>query len=298
MCGGTLVMDVAWEFAECEQCGLKYTTDSVKRILTGQPEENLHSELDKSLVKGEQQLLSGDTAGAKNTYQSILDKIDPLNAAAWWGLLKCRFRYAEQYLAEPLSKNALAFLFDGKADWDMTAFGDNLKNAFARATSAQKDLYESEFSEMMDRLSEKRESAQANKGKLQLEREEATLHAEITKLQQLRTERMASLREIKHRKKLMILWLSLAGVSTLITLYITYALLTSTSAFHALLFEFIVSLFVMVVFWMIFSFGRNAKTKKATVSFYKTNATELEGQLNDAETRLALLEDTLAKHNA
>ena len=99
LCGGALVMDESWDFAQCEKCGMKYTKESIQKMLFD-PEfaDVKNTSIDTFLFKAEQQLQTGHYTEAKKTYQWILDNIDPLSSDAWWGLLRCRFHYTDMYL--------------------------------------------------------------------------------------------------------------------------------------------------------------------------------------------------------
>ena len=294
LCGGALVMDETWDFAECEQCGMKYSKESIQRMLyTNQTVDTPKNSADTLLLKAEQLMIMGDYIHAKRTYQKVLDDIDPLSSNAWWGLLRCRFHFTDMLLSGQLDKNEITFLFDGKEKWDMSAFKDNLQNARIHASAEQKQAYEHEYAEFMEALPEKRRVSEAGKGEEQLNQDIEQLNQDIeqltlvlSKLKALQAERKASLKDIKRKKKIRILWLALAILGTLSTLYITYCLLTNIRSFSALLFEFIVSLFIMVVFWMIFSFYKSGDLKKSRIAYLTSDAANLVNQINDAENRL------------
>lgn len=294
MCGGTLVMDASWDFAECEQCGLKYTKDSIqKMMLDFQTADSKPSVAEQYLMKAGLMLETGDCAGARGTYQQVLDRIDPLSSEAWWGLLRCRFRLAELLLSERLNDVDVRFLFDGKPEWDMSAFRDNLNNAFLHATPEQRIAYEREYTTFMEALPEKRRMWEESKGRDLLQRDLDSLRKDMDRLQTLRTEREASLKSAKRRRIFRILWLVLALAGTLSTLHITYRLLTNTQSFSALLFEFIVSIFIMVVFWMIFSFNKSVDLKKSRLAYFNNSISELTNQINDTESRMNSLKSRL-----
>jgi hypothetical protein len=85
----------------------------------------------------------------------------------------------------------------------------------------------------------------------------------------------ASLKDIKRKKRNRNLWLVPAVLSTLAGLYITYMLLTNTRSFNMLLFEFIVLLFIMTVFWMIFKFYKSGDLKKSRIAYLTGEAQAL-----------------------
>lgn len=291
VCGGALVMDASWDFAECEQCGMKYTKESIQKMLDLQPADEQRSGSDTMLLTAKRQMDTGDYAGAKNTYQKILDRLDPLSTDAWWGLLQCRFHFAELLLSGQLGKNETVFLFGGKPEWDMSAFEDNLKNAVIHASPEQKAEYEREYSDFMEALPEKRRTSEENKGKEQLERDMENARLELGRLQALQAERKSSLDEIIRKKKLRRLWLTAAVFATLLALYITYRLFTDTRSFNVLIFEFIVSVFIMVVFWMIFNFYRSDDLKKSRIDYLTGNSAEIVKQIGDIEAKLHELKE-------
>lgn len=287
LCGGVLVMNESWDFAECEQCGMKYSKDGIQKMLLDfQAADSQDTAAGTLLMKAGQQMDSGNYTGAKNTYQKILDTVDPLSTDAWWGLLQCRFRFAELLLSKQLGASEITFLFDGKPAWDMSAFDDNLKNAMLHASPEQKEAYEREYAAFMEALPEKRRQYEANRSREQLERDIANLQLELGRLQSLQAERAASLKDIKRKKRNRNLWLVPAVLSTLAVLYITYMLLTNTRSFNMLLFEFIVLLFIMTVFWMIFKFYKSGDLKKSRIAYLTGEAQALAKQADDAKARL------------
>ena len=286
LCGGALVMDVSWNVAECEQCGVKYSKESIQKMLDLKITENTISSCDTWLLKAERQMNIGDYSGAKNVYQKILDSIDPLSTDAWWGLLQCRFHFTDMLLSGQLGKSETIFLFAGKPEWNMSAFEDNLKNAKIHASPEQEKEYEQEYSTFMEALPEKRRESEANKGKEQLERDKENVQSELGNLQTLLADRKSSLDKIKRKKKIRLLLLILSIFATLSTLYIAYHLLIDVRSFKAYLFKFIVSLFIMVVFWMIFSFNKSDNLKKSRINYLTNNSYEIIKQISDAEYKL------------
>ena len=294
LCGGALVMDETWDFAECEQCGMKYSKESMQKMLLDvQAADSKETRAEGYLFKAKSQMRVGDYSGAKNTCQKILDTIDPLSSDAWWGLMQCRFHYVDMLLSGELSANGITFLFDGKPAWDMSAFEDNLNNALIHAAPEQKTAYKKAYAEFMEKLPEKQRDSEANKGSKQLERESADLKQELDKLRLLHDEREYSLKDIKRKRKIRMLMLIPAVLGTLAVLYIAYRLLTSVRSLSGMLFEFIVALFIMVIFWMIFSFYKKSDLKKSKIGYLTQETTSLKNKIDDAESRLTSLQDRL-----
>ena len=287
-------MDEAWEFAECEQCGMKYSKESMRKMLLDtQAADNKQSRGDAYFLKAETQLAASDYNGARNTFQKILDNIDPLSTDAWWGLLRCRFYMVDTFLAGQLDQNGITFLFDAKPAWDMSSFEDNLKNAFIHASPEQKTVYKQEYDDFMKALPEKRRLSEQSKGKQQLERERAELRRELDKLRTLQDQRETSLKDVKRKRKIRILMLIPAILGTLAVVYITYRMLTNVRSLSAMLLEFIVALFIMVVFWMIFSFYKKGDLKKSKIAFLMKEDSALKNRIDDESSRLRVLEEKL-----
>ena len=168
----------------------------------------------------------------------------------------------------------------------MMAFEDNLKNARMHASREQVQVYEQEYADFMEALPKKRRRSDENKGIEHIEMDIANLQLNMGKLQTQQAERKASLKDIKRKRKFRILWLILAVCGTLATLYITYRLLTDARSFSTLLFEFIISLFIMVVFWMIFNFYQSGDMKKSRMAYLTNICAELTDRINVTEYEL------------
>ena len=293
VCCGALIMDISWEYAVCERCGMKYTKESIQKMLLEHRTENGAPPIaDTYLLKAGRLLAVGDFSGAKKLYQTILDTVDPLSPEAWWGLLRCRFQFADMLLSGRLGTSDITFLFDGKPEWDMSAFDDNLKNALFHASPDQKVAFKHEYAVFMEALPEKRRISDENKGSEEIGRDIATLNTELDRLYRKQSDRHQMLKDIKRKKRFRMLWLILAVLGTLAALYFAYCIITGVRSFNALLFELIVSIFVMVVFWMIFSFYRTDALKKSRVAYLINDAsslrrriTEIESSLNDLKER-------------
>lgn len=293
VCGGALVMDASWDFAECEQCGMKYTKESIQKMLDLPIADEQNAGADAMLLTAKRQMDTGDYAGAKNTYQKILDRIDPLSTDAWWGLLQCRFHFTDLFLSGQLVKSDMIFLFGGKPEWDMSAFEDNLKSAVLRASPEQKERYEREYSAFIEELPEKRRKSEESKGKEQLEYDIENARLELSRLQALQAERKASLDAVKRRKKFRRLWLILAVFATLSSIYFMYSMVKNVRSFGAFLFEFIVSVFIMVAFWMLFNYYKSDDLKKSRIAYLTSSSSEIVKQIGAVETRLQELKQRL-----
>ena len=88
ICNGNLVMDGSREFAVCEGCGMKYSKDALRSMLSGTAQAALApatGEADRLAENGEQFMKLKEYDKAQEVYSQLM-KSHPEDWRGWWGL--------------------------------------------------------------------------------------------------------------------------------------------------------------------------------------------------------------------